>query len=135
MSNVLDITMDEFLMGRQVRYPLDAQSLYNAPIMVGRANQLLEEFGQYRGVHSGYRPPAINAITPNASKKSKHMICAACDLEDADGKLVAFCKANEALLEKIGLWFEDPAKTPGWCHIQILPYGSWKPGKTRMFHV
>lgn len=74
--------------------------------------------------HSGWRPPAINAATPNVAPKSKHMIGAACDLYDPEGSLDAWCMANLDALEAIGLWLEHPASTKGWCHVQSLPPGS-----------
>ncbi len=63
--------------------------------------------------------------------KSKHLIGAACDFADSDGKLGAAC--NDTVLEFCGLWAEDPKYTKGWLHLQSEPYPSWKPGMTRMY--
>lgn len=80
--------------------------------------------------HSGWRPPAVNAATPGAAKKSNHMIGKADDLYDPHGKLDEWCMANLDKLEQIGLWLESPESTPGWCHVQIVPPGSGR----RVFH-
>jgi hypothetical protein len=91
---------------------------------VERVNLLLEAFGEPRRVNSGWRPAAINAGVPNAAAKSKHMTCQACDLNDDDGSLDAWCMANLQILERIGLWLEHPDSTPRWTHWQIVPPGS-----------
>ena len=120
------INVDQYFMGRNKTYPeeLTAELLTNASITVSRVNQLLDVFGQSRTVNSGWRPQAINASVPNAAKKSKHTTCQACDLNDDDGSLDAWCMANLKHLERIGLWLEHPDSTPRWCHVQIIPPGS-----------
>lgn len=72
-------------------------------------------------VNSGWRPPAVNAATPNAAKRSNHMTGKACDVSDPTGSLDRWCMANLAELEAIGLWLEHPSKTPTWCHLQTVP--------------
>lgn len=74
--------------------------------------------------HSGWRPPAVNAATPGAAKKSNHMRGKAVDLYDPRGRLDAWCMSNLPALERIGLWLESPRATPGWCHVQTVPPGS-----------
>jgi uncharacterized protein YcbK (DUF882 family) len=115
------ITLVEYFMGRDKKYPPSDEMLGNAQLIVSRVNTLLTLFGESRSVSSGYRPPEINASTPNASKKSKHMSCQAVDLVDSDGKLKKWCEENLHHLETIGLWMEDGASTPTWCHLQCLP--------------
>lgn len=114
------ITMEEFLMNRDQAHPLSDEQTGNANTIVPRVNELLEAFGHYRAVTSGYRPAAINSKVKGAAKKSNHILCLACDLEDADGKLDDFCMANLVLLKKIGLWLEHPDDTKGWCHVQAI---------------
>lgn len=65
--------------------------------------------------------------------KSKHLFGQAVDIADPKGELGAWCKANEAWLLSIGIWMEDLSVTKGWCHFQIVQYGSWKPGKSMFF--
>jgi len=62
---------------------------------------------------------------------SKHLSCEAVDILDLDGKLYQWCVDHEAELTEIGVWIE--ADTKGWVHFQIVPYGSWEPGKTIFF--
>jgi len=87
---------------------------------VARCNQLLEAFGEQRGVNSGWRPPEINAATHGASATSKHMTGQACDITDTDGSLDSWCLDNLDTLQQLGLWLEHPSATPGWCHVQTV---------------
>jgi hypothetical protein len=130
------ITLADYYMGRDAKYPqeLTVTLRRNADEMVTKANRLLEAFGHPRSVNSGWRPAAVNAGVPNASKASKHMTCQAIDLNDDDGALDAFCMSNLHLLEQIGLWLESPASTPRWCHVQSVPFSSYHVGGTRVFH-
>lgn len=63
---------------------------------------------------------------------SKHLFGAAWDVSDPKGELYAFCqKDKEKALEDADLWVEKDTK--GWVHFQMLPYGSYKKGKSRFF--
>lgn len=128
------ITLKDYYMGRDETYKtlLTPQLRANASITVARANSLLDAAisdGIFLEVHpvthnlvpSGWRPPAINAVTKNAAPNSKHMTCEAIDIYDADGDLDEWCLNHLALLEKLGLWLEHPSATKGWCHVQITP--------------
>jgi hypothetical protein len=120
------ISITDYYMGRDAAHAdeLTDEMRWNAASTVDRVNQLLEAFGESRKVNSGWRPQAINAKVPNAKPKSKHLTCQACDLNDDDGSLDAWCMANLQILERIGLWLEHPDSTPRWTHWQIVPPGS-----------
>lgn len=122
------ISLSEYFMGRDDKYgsELTDELRWNASSTVDRVNQLLEAFGESRKVSSGWRPAGVNASTPGAAKKSKHMTCQACDLEDVDGRLDDWCMDHLEALERIGLWLESPAHTKTWCHVQIVPPNSGK---------
>ena len=126
------ITLDDFFMGRDKIYPPSHELIGNARVTVDRANLLLAQYyaanpGADRAhVTSGYRPPAINADTPGAAVRSRHMTCQAVDLTDPDGLLDDWCYDNPAVLASIGLWQEHPSATKGWCHVQIVPPRSGK---------
>lgn len=117
------ISLADFYMGRDLTYPDELTAVHraNAQRTVDRVNELLAAFGEDRKVNSGWRPAAVNAGVPNAAAKSKHMTCEACDLNDDDGSLDAWCMANQPELERIGLWLESPDTTPRWCHVQTVP--------------
>ena len=117
------ISVADYFMGRDKQFPdeLTDELRTNAASTVDRVNQLLEAFGEPRKVNSGWRPAVVNAATPNAAKKSKHMTCEACDISDYTGSLDAWCVNNLDALERIGLWLESPASTPSWCHVQTVP--------------
>lgn len=122
------ILLSDYWMGRDAEYLSDmtAEILENATETVAKANQLLKAFGEDRKVTSGWRPPSVNAATPNAAAKSKHMTGQAIDLADPDGDLDDWCFDHLETLAEIGLWLESPASTKGWCHVQILPPKSGK---------
>ncbi len=123
------ITMAEYWMGREREYPQDLTDAIreNAEKTVERANFLLQAFSQstkdyfVRRVNSGWRPPSLNAKTPGAALRSKHMTGEAIDIADPDGDLDDWCIRNPTVMADIGLWQEHPASTKGWCHVQIVP--------------
>ena len=128
------ITLKDYYMGRDEKYKtlLTPQLRANAALTVGAANLLLSAAasdGVYLEVHpvtrslvsSGWRPPAVNALTPGAAVRSKHMNCEAIDLYDSEGDLDAWCMDNLYKLEGFKLWLEHPGATKGWCHLQIIP--------------
>jgi uncharacterized protein YcbK (DUF882 family) len=94
--------------------------------LLPKVNALLQAFGEYRKVTSGYRSPEYNATIKNAAKKSNHTLCLACDLHDPDGKLDDFCNKNLQVLESLGLYLESPSATLGWCHVQCVQPKSGK---------
>lgn len=96
----------------------------NAQVTVDKANQLLEAFGEERGLRSGWRPQAVNDATPNAAHHSRHITCEAIDLEDEDRRLQEWCMLNLPTLANIGLWMEHAIATPTWTHVQIVPPGT-----------
>lgn len=121
------LTLADYWMGRDQTHAADLnpEIIANAQDLVGRLNLLAKEHPLPR-VTSGWRPPSINAATPGAAKRSNHMIGNACDLHDPNGDMDAWCMANLDVLERIGLWLESPASTPGWCHLQRVPPRSGK---------
>lgn len=128
------ITLFDFFMGRDVAFRnlLTPELRANAAKTVRAAQDLLvlakgagqvlhpnKDFGMVR---SGWRPPAINAATTNASPTSHHMKCLAIDLEDNGHALAKWCQANaDTVLKDLGLYLEHPDFTPTWCHVQLVP--------------
>lgn len=76
----------------------------------------------------GYQPPkrATSCLRSLADQKrinpsamgSSHLYGCAVDIEDTDGKLKTWLKANEKKLAECGLWMEAPESTPSWAHLQ-----------------
>lgn len=125
------ITLDDYLMGRDKIHLSNDQYLAGTSL-VEKINHLLGllagdgvnlEISPRTGslVSSGYRPQNINANTPGAAPKSKHISLQACDLYDPEGEIDDWCMENLEVLEQIGLWMEHPSATKGWCHIQVVP--------------
>lgn len=115
------ITIDDYLMGREKKSPLDEELEWNARATVERVNTLLSAYGKPITVSSGYRPKYVNDKTPGASPNSKHITCQAVDLTDPDLSLARWCMANLPWLSTIGLWMEHPDYTKGWVHLQTVP--------------
>jgi len=128
------ITINDYFMGRDKSFAEDMtdEIRANAKITVERANLLLTAFTiatndtEIRKVNSGWRPPAVNAATPNAAPRSRHMTGQAIDIADPEGDLDQYCLDHILVLQKIGLWLEDPSSTKGWSHWQIVPPKSMK---------
>ncbi len=105
---------------RPVKWPPAQNIVAHAYDMVAKLNRLLLYWERPITISSGYRPPAVNAVTKGAAKGSLHQMCAAVDVVDPGGRLAAFCLADLPMLEHLGLWMEDPAFTRGWCHLQLF---------------
>lgn len=130
------MTLEHYWMGRDKAYPLalDTATRSNAVRTVELANKLLvlasaagvPLLANLQGnlVASGWRPPAVNAATPNASRTSLHMTGQALDFYDPSGAIDAWLMADLQPLVQLGLWLEHPSATPRWCHVQTRPPGS-----------
>lgn len=130
------------LYGVEYRAQLTQQLVGNAETLLDKINQLLVAAaadGVSPGVDqisgnafsSGWRPAHVNARTSNAGKHSLHIICRAGDLQDNIARdLAVWCIKNLPVLERIGLWMEDPRWTAGtnrrdpWVHVQDVAPGS-----------
>ena len=129
------ITQEQFYKGRDKAFACDLtpEIRANAVETLKRANHLLDEFYtcnpsayRNRGCNSGWRPPAVNACTKGAAKKSNHMLGKAIDIGDDDEQLDTWLMTPEgqSALVRIGLWMEHPSATPRWAHVQTVPPGS-----------
>lgn len=115
------ISMQDFLMGRTKLEDLTPEQLGNANTIVPKANELLEKFGEFRKCNSGFRSAADQMRINPKAPHSAHTQACAIDLEDADGKLKAWLKANLNVLDELNLYMEAPSSTPTWVHIQAIP--------------
>jgi hypothetical protein len=131
------ITLADYLMGRREAHPLSYSDEIerNARRTVELVNDLLAsairagvdltDRNPRTGtiVSSGWRPPAVNAATPNAAVRSLHMTGEAIDIYDPDGALDEWLltAAGQSDLARLGLWQEHPAATKGWVHLQTRP--------------
>lgn len=114
---------NEILMGREVANPLTPEMKKNLDKLLIAVNRLRAMWGKPLVVSSGYRPPAQNTAAGGA-KKSNHMICAAVDFRDPDQELAKWLISRLDVLEACGLYLEDPSKTIGWIHVQVIAPGS-----------
>lgn len=126
------ITLADYMMGRDETDPPSEEMRKNADETIYLANLLLSWYyhdkpdAEKTKVTSGYRPSSVNANTPGASARSKHLTCQAVDLSDPEGELDDWCMENQKTLEQVGLWLEHPSATKGWTHWQIVPPRSGK---------
>lgn len=137
----MSISIKEMLKDKKLEdLPADHQA--NVLIVFDKINKVREKYGKpmtptsfYRSIAEHLAIYAKKGITNKKliPMKSKHLYGQAIDIADPDGKLKEWCKANEAFLLSIGLWMEHYDDTIGWAHFQIVPYGSWKQGKSIWF--
>lgn len=104
------ITLEKYLMGRDKEYPLNEELLRNAADLIGRVNYLLGRLNIEASVSSGYRPGHFNTLA-NGATKSAHVTCQAVDLKDPHGKIGTLLVMRKEMLEKCGLWLENPQYT------------------------
>lgn len=110
------ISAKEILMGRDQSDPLNMEMIYNLFDLLPRVNLIRFEYNQPLYVSSGYRPASINKSAHGASNSS-HLKCQAVDFKDLDGSFAKWCLSHLHLLQKAGLYMEDPRWTPGWVHL------------------
>lgn len=130
------ISLHDYWMGRDREFPLAMSTALerNATLMVELANKVLVlahsagvtmDTNPRTGsvVSSGWRPASVNASTPGAAPKSKHMTGQAIDIYDPDGDLDEWLLTTDGqkVLHDLGVWIEHPAATKTWCHMQSVP--------------
>lgn len=127
------LTLDAYWMNRnhdaKFKADLTATVVLNATHLLRKVNQLLalsglaleQHFTTRTPISSGWRPPAVNAYTPGAAPRSKHMTGDAVDIYDPEGELDEWCMEHLDILAEYGLWMEHPSATKGWCHLQQVP--------------
>lgn len=86
--------------------------LYNNPMLITSGVRTIDD--QIRI----YKDKGITDIS-KIPMKSMHLVAAACDVLDLDGKLMKWCHDNVHHLEAIGLWIEDDTSVPR-VHFQIF---------------
>lgn len=130
--NAPALRLEDYWMGRHETHPKDLSQeiVRNATHLLRRVNNLLVLMHDVQiephpvtrtPVSSGWRPPAVNASTPGAAPRSKHMTGDAVDVYDPDGEIDAWCMDHLDFLAEAGLWLEHPSATKGWCHLQQVP--------------
>ena len=106
------------------KYPTTPEVRTNLEKLFTAINIIRAAWGKPMTVTSGLRSPDDQRRLIDAGKSkakaSNHLIGAAVDIKDFDAKLGEWCKANIGVLEKAGLWCEDPAYTNGWVHFQCV---------------
>lgn len=112
------ISRAEILMGRDAKYPLSQALEDNLKALLIALNEFRAVYGKPMTVTSGYRPGDFNKAAGGAPN-SAHALCLACDFADKDGALDAWCLAHLDVLERCGLYLEDPGHTAGWCHLTV----------------
>ncbi len=139
----MSITKEEVLKGRIKEEELSPEMQENLEILIEKINKVRDAYGKPMTVTSGLRTMEDHlriykekGITDKSKipMKSKHLYCQAVDISDPHQELQKWCEKNVSLLEEIGLWMESFSATKNWCHFQIVPYGSWKEGKSLWFN-
>lgn len=114
-----------------------AEKRENALAMLDRVNGLLE-IAYSEGVELLTNPATQSRISGSGNggfrtqlssvgaKSSKHKIGRAVDVYDPRRELAKWCVNNLDMLERFGLYMEDPRWTPTWVHLQDMPPGSGK---------
>lgn len=120
------ITKNELLMGRDKQYASDytKEISDNLDKFLVVLNKIRAAYNAPMRVNSGWRPPSINASTPGAATRSRHLLGLACDFHDPDKKIWNWCLKNLQLLKDLNVFIEDRRWTPTWTHMQLGPPSS-----------
>lgn len=118
------ITVDDLLMGRAGFHEIPIAHQNNLTVTAERMSVLASNCPYPIKINDGYRRPQDQP--KNAALGSLHLVGAAMDADDDDtAYLWRWTFGNLDLLQKIGLWIEDPRWTHGhagtWMHYQIFP--------------
>jgi hypothetical protein len=118
------ISMEQYLMGRDVLYPDEytEEIKFNATQTLLAINPLVTDFYNDTGISlvvaSGWRPAEVNAATSNSAGNSWHIHAGACDLRDTqDRDFARYVAANQDKLVTYGLYVERFEWTPSWVHL------------------
>lgn len=129
------ISQEDYYQNRDVEYAeeLTKEMQENATVLLEKVNGMLnymkvkEEFWENlpKKVSSGWRPKAVNTKA-GGGKKSAHLDCRAIDIvDDKEQSLCMELQRYPEVLEKFGLYMEDPKYTKGkftnWTHLQTRP--------------
>jgi Peptidase M15. len=105
----------------------------NPDVSDTRIDEILESVNIVRDAYGKPMSPSCFYRTVEWDKSkgrsggSTHCQLMAVDFNDKDGKLDEWCLSNLDVLERAGLWLEDPRYTIGWVHLDR------KPRKNRVF--
>ena len=114
----------------------------NIDILLDKINEIRKEYGHPMTVSSGFRSMEDHlriykqkGITDKSKipMKSRHLVGLAVDIADPNQILQQWCKDNIEFLKNVGVWMEDFSATHNWAHFQVVPYGSYKDGKSLWF--
>ncbi len=114
------ISLEAYLMGREKEFPPSPDMLLGANSLLQRVESLFYDLGielTDKDLSSGYRPGHYNTKV-GGSPNSAHLHCVAIDLKDPNKNLANKILANPHLLDKHGLYLEDPYYTKTWIHLQ-----------------
>jgi uncharacterized protein YcbK (DUF882 family) len=109
--------------------------------LLDKVNIIRKAWGKPMMVTSGLRTLAhhlaiyaAKGITDQAKipMKSKHLLGAACDISDPKLEITHWLEQHTEILEQADLYYE--LGNSNWLHLQIIPFGSYKPGGTRGFN-
>lgn len=124
----MSISKEELLKGRDEKYASEytQEISNNLDKLLIPLNKIRDAYGKPMVVTSGWRPKAINSVTPGAAAKSKHMLGLATDIFDPNGDLVKWVLQNLDLLKTLDIYCEDFRWTSSWVHFQLGPPSSGK---------
>lgn len=122
------ITLYDYIGDKRTKNPSDytPEVEKSAEDLIHKVNYLLTFFKVDRPdfivqMSSGWRPKTYNDKIPNAAKKSNHITGKAVDIADLNKALGGWCITHTDILEKCGLWIENPQATATWVHFQTVP--------------
>lgn len=108
-------------------WPLTKEQSDNLAMLLIAMNKVRQKYGKPMRITSGVRNMqdhiaiyAKKGITDlkKIPMSSKHLLGAACDVQDSKGELKKWILQNLDLIQSCGLYLEDFRWTKGWVHFQ-----------------
>jgi len=124
----MSVTFKEYLKNNNISdMPHEHQIAAEGLLKV--VNIIREKYGKPLSVSSGYRSKqkqldiyrSKGISDDKIPMRSGHLRGLAIDFADPNGEFEAWCSANQNLLEELKLWQEQPTKTIGWVHLDLIP--------------
>jgi hypothetical protein len=122
------------LLGKYKESDIPEEYVENSNELLEKLNKIRKLYGKpmiptnsFRSLEHHLEIYAKKGITDQSKipMKSKHLYFQACDIYDPNRDLMKWCKANEDVLEEVGLWCEEEDSVPR-VHFQIVPPKSGK---------
>lgn len=102
-------------------YPTSVEIDQNLNVLLYKVNQIAKQYSGDFSATSGLRTLADQMRINPSAPHSKHLVGAAVDIGDPEGRLKVWINDNIKQIEIADLYLESFRWTPTWVHFQCIP--------------